>query len=79
MNYWESRKNVFGPEKFVSRMALSTALCDDLVALETCVCQLLPHADTAGRQLVLLEFCCHTREGYTWESMVRSVECYFVI
>ena len=65
---------MFGQEKFALRMTLSDALCDDLVAIEACLCRLLPHLDTSGRQLLLLEPCRHTREGYTSESMVRSVD-----
>jgi hypothetical protein len=73
VNYWEARREVFGPEKFMLRMTLSEALCDDLVALETCACRLLPHLDTSGRQILLWEPLCHTREGYTSESMVSVV------
>jgi hypothetical protein len=63
---------VFGNDKFVRRMTLSEALCDDLAAVEArFLCQ-LPHLDASGRQLLFLEPCRHTREGYTSESMVRS-------
>ena len=64
---------MFGSEKFVKRMTLNEALCDDLVALEACVCRPLPRLDTSGRQLLLMEPCRHTREGYTSESMVSVV------
>jgi hypothetical protein len=70
VNYWESRRAVFGPEKFVLHMTLDEALCDDLVALEACVCRPLPRLDTSGRQLLLVVPGHHTREGYTSESMV---------
>jgi hypothetical protein len=73
VDYWKSRQEVFGPDKFVLRMTLSEALCDDLAAVETCVFRPLPHLDASGRQLLLAELCRHTREGYTSESMVRSV------
>jgi hypothetical protein len=63
---------VFGTEKFVLRMTLSEALRDDLVALEVCVCSLLPHLDSSGRQLLFWEVTRHTREGYTSESMVGA-------
>ena len=55
MNYWESHRELFGPKKFEMRMTLSEALCDDLEVVEVCLCQLLPHLDTSGRQLLLLD------------------------
>jgi hypothetical protein len=57
------------------RMTLSEALCDDLVAVEVGLCQLLPYLDTSGRQLLLWDPCRHRREGYsgTLESMVSVV------
>ena len=70
-NYWESRRQVFGPEKYLMRMALSEALCDDLTALETGFYCLLPHLDLSGRQIIYLEPHRHTKEGYTRESLVR--------
>jgi hypothetical protein len=70
VNYWESRRQVFGPVKFVWRMTLSEALCDDLDAIETCVCRPLSNADASGRQLLLVSPGRHTRVGYSRESMV---------
>jgi hypothetical protein len=78
VNYWESRRELFGPEKFVLRMTLDEALRDDLVAIEACLCRLLPHLDTSGRQLLLWEPGRHTREGYTTDSMVSFVSSYLV-
>jgi hypothetical protein len=78
VDYWESRREVFGPEKFVLPMTLSEALRDDLVALETCLLRILPQLDASGRQLLLVEPRCHTKKGYTSESMVRSVEWFLV-
>jgi hypothetical protein len=65
---------VFGPDK---RMTLSEALCDDLAAVEAGLFCPLPKLDASGRQLLLLEPCRHTREGYTSESMVRSYLSFF--
>jgi hypothetical protein len=73
VNYWESRREVFGQEKFALRVTLSGALCDDLIAICSCFCRLLPHFESSGRQLLVLEPCHYTREGYTSESTVRSV------
>ena len=73
MNYWESRKELFGPDKFVMRMTLSEALRDDLAAVKACIFRPLPHLDASGRQLLLVEPSRHTGEGYTSESMVSSV------
>jgi len=56
------------------RMALSEALRDDLVALETGVFCLLPRLDASGRQVLYLDPSRHTREGYTSDSLV-SIEC----
>ena len=72
MNYWESRLEVFGPDKFVLQMTLSEALRNDLAAINACVLLPLPHLDASGRQLLLVEPRRHTRIGYTTESMVRS-------
>jgi hypothetical protein len=71
VKYWESRREVFGPDKFALHLTLSEALCDDSVALETCVFSLLPRLDASGRQLLFLNCRRHTREGYTTGSMVR--------
>ena len=49
VNYWKSRREVFGPDKSVLRMSLSDALCDDLAAVEACVFRPLPHLDASGR------------------------------
>jgi len=68
--YWECRRELFGPLKYLLPMTLSEALRDDLVALEAGVYRLLPHSDMAGRQLVLLEPRRNTGEGYTSESLV---------
>lgn len=70
VNYWEYRRELFGPDKYVQRITLSEALRDDLIALESGFYRLLPHLDTSGRQLVMLEPRLHTGEGYTPESMV---------
>ena len=72
MNYWENRREVFGPDKFKLRMTLNEALCDDLAAVEACCVRPLPRLDASGRQLIFLEPSRHTREGYTSESMVRK-------
>jgi hypothetical protein len=74
VNYWESRREVFGPDKFVLRMTLSEALCDDITAIDACIARPLPRSDASGRQLLFMESLRHTREGYTSESMV-SVVC----
>jgi hypothetical protein len=71
VNYWESRREVFGPDKYLQRMTLSEALRDDLVALETASHCLLPNLDANGRPILYNNPPRHTREGYTSESMVR--------
>jgi hypothetical protein len=72
VNYWEIRRDLFGPEKYLLHMTLSQALRDDLVALETGVQQILPRLDSSGRQMVFWEIHRHTRNGYTTESLVRA-------
>jgi len=57
------------------RMTLSEALCDDLTALETGTCFLLPRLDVSGRQVLYLDPSRNTREGYTSDSLV-SIEGY---
>ena len=70
---------MFGPDKYVQRMALSEALRDDQVALETGVFCLLPQLDMSGRQVLYLDPSRNTREGYTSESLVSTVavDCFF--
>jgi hypothetical protein len=73
VKYWESRREFFGPEKYLMSMTLSGALCDDLVALEAGLCCLLPRLDSSGRQLLFWHPCRDTRRGYTSESMVSDI------
>jgi hypothetical protein len=73
VNYWTSRRDVFGEEKYLLPMTLGGALCDDLVALEACPLCLLPDQDQSGRQLLYLDPSLHTREGYTSESLVSAL------
>ena len=72
VNYWKSRRDLFGPEKYLMPMTLSGALRDDLIALEAGVQQILPHRDSAGRQMLFWELQRHTREGYASESLVGA-------
>jgi hypothetical protein len=76
VKYWESRREVFGPEKFVLPLTLSEALRDDSAALEACIFSQLPHLDASGRQLLYFDSSRHTREGYTTGSMVRVAGLY---
>lgn len=77
VNYWNSRLDVFGDEKFLLPMKLSGALREDLVAIQTGLYTLLPHPDVSGRPILFMEPRCHTRERYTSESMVsrRNLVC----
>ena len=63
---------MFGADKYVMRMTLSEALCDDLAALETGMFCLLPRLDLSGRQILYLDPSRHSREGYTSDSMVSA-------
>ena len=71
MNYWESRREVFGPEKYLMRMTLSEALRDDLDALKDGVLCLLPYLDLSGRQLLYFEPNLRSEGIYSSESLVR--------
>jgi len=75
VGYWEKRKKVFGPEKYLMRLTLSEALRDDLVALEAGVFSLLPHKDLSGRQIINIVPHNHTGDGYSSESLVSEQEC----
>ena len=75
VEYWEARRDLFGPHKYHLRMTLGEALCDDLVALRTGVFSLLPYSDASGRRIVFFHPHLHTRKGYTTESMVSGLEC----
>jgi len=72
VGYWENRKEVFGPEKYLMRLTLSEALRDDLVALEAGVYSLLPHRDLSGRQIMYIVAHNHTGDGYSSESLVST-------
>jgi len=54
VNYWESRRELFGEEKYLMSMTLSGAVCDDLAALEAGWLCLLPKLDASGRQLLYM-------------------------
>jgi hypothetical protein len=68
VRYWESRCEVFGPDKFCLQMKLSEALLGDAVALNAGVFTLLPKRDSSGRHLVYVESKRHTSAGYDVES-----------
>jgi len=70
VNYWESRREVFGEDKYLLPMTLSEALHDDLAAIEAGMFYLLPHLDLSGRALILFEPSRNTRNGYTLDSLV---------
>jgi hypothetical protein len=72
VNYWDSRREVFGPDKFVLPLTLGRALKDDIPAIEAGVHRFLPHPDSLGRRLLFIEPHRHTRKGYTSESLVRA-------
>jgi len=76
VNYWEGRREVFGPERYILPITLSEALCGDseaIRALETGILRLLPNLDLSGRQLLFLEPRRHTKSGYTVESLVSEL------
>jgi hypothetical protein len=68
VNYWNARRDAFGP-KFIERMPLAEALNDDILALEAGLFCLLP---SRGRPIVYVDPSRHTREGYSAESMLRA-------
>lgn len=72
VNYWESRREIFGPQKYWQRLSMSEALHDDIVALKAGVFSILPHRDLSGGHLLYVEPCRHTREGYSRESLVSG-------
>ena len=72
VHYWESRRQVFGPEKYTKRMTLSEAVRDDLVALKAGVFNLLPKPDVSGRQMAYVALTRHTMDGYDSESLVSG-------
>ena len=72
VDYWESRRQVFGEEKYLLPMTLSEAARDDANAIEAGMYCLLPKKDLSGRQLIFCEPHRHTGEGYTSESMVSG-------
>ena len=73
VNYWESRRQVFGEGKYLMKMTLSGALRDDLVALSACVFRLLPKLDASGRQILFIDPRRHTMNGYDSDSLVRTI------
>lgn len=73
VNYWNCRREVFGPDKYVLRMTLAGALKDDLVALKVGPYRLLPFKDISGRSLIYWEPHRHTRKGYSSTSLRRAI------
>lgn len=70
--YWEQRHELFGPDKYLSPMTISESLSDgDLAALRAGVFHHLPRRESSGRPLLLLNYSCDTREGYSLENLVR--------
>ena len=77
VNYWDTRRKLFGPDKFLLPMQLSEALRDDLDAIEDGVFVILPHLDMSGRIIQFLEPY-RRREGrYSSQSLVRSPRSVF--
>ena len=73
VRYWQSRRDVFGDEKYVLPMTLSGAVRDDMAALLSGVYSLLPHLDSSGRQITYLETRRNTLDGYDSRSLVSGV------
>lgn len=82
-NYWNSRKEIFGPKTYLSKMTLSEIFNEqDMTALESSAFRLLPLTDCSERQLILFDPCSHTREGYKTVNVVcdfRNVASAFTI
>ena len=82
VNYWEGRREVFGPEKFgpekyLLPISLGEALCDDvevIAALKAGMISLLPCLDLSGRQLLFLVPHRHTKKGYSSASVVGKLD-----
>jgi hypothetical protein len=49
VSYWDTRRKLFGPDKFLLPMKLSEALCDDLDAIADGAFIIVPHVDMSGR------------------------------
>jgi hypothetical protein len=72
VEYWESRCELFGPDKYLLPMTLGGALQDDLEAIGDGVLCLLPCLDLSGRQLLFLAPARRSRgASYSSESLVR--------
>lgn len=75
VKYWEERQTIFGPDKFFLPMTLNSGAFQsgDHKALEAGFFQLLPHLDSSGRQIIVITYRNHTKNGYTSEDMVRCL------
>jgi hypothetical protein len=71
VNYWQRRRQIFGPTKYILPMTLRGALSDDLAAMEAGMFQILPRLDLSGRALLFVDSHRNTRRGYSSESMLR--------
>ena len=74
VNYWESRRQVFGKD-FTLPMTLTGALRHDLAALQVGVYRLLP-PDSYGRQVLFIEPHLNTNVNYSLESLVSVRRLY---
>lgn len=70
VSYWEERRNVFGPKKFVMKMTLGDALANDLEAIRDGVIRLLPSVDESGRRMLFIQPSNRTKGRYSSESLV---------
>jgi hypothetical protein len=71
VNYWESRRHVFG-EDFTLPMTLTGALRHDLAALQVGFYRLLP-TDSHGRQVLFIEPHLITKADCSLESLLRAI------
>lgn len=76
VNYWDTRRKLLGPDKFLLPMKLSEALRDDLDAIEDGVFIILLHVDMSGRIINFAELHRRSEGRYSSQSLVRS-QCSF--
>lgn len=62
---------MFGKDKYLLPMMLAGALRDNLAAIEAGVQCVLNSVDANGRPIIYWNPSCHSKEGYTSESMVH--------
>lgn len=72
VSYWEERRKLFGPRKYLMSMTLSEALREDVPTLQSGVFSLIPQRDSSGRNIIYRDQSRRNVLKHSTESLVRA-------